>query len=128
MNNSGIHERWEWPNPSLPETRPAYQRLLVAGGGRIWVWPAQASRQEPAPPDWPLVGLPSVLWTEATTGVFDVFGVDGRLLGHVRLPTRVPYSGYPNTPDPVIRGDTLWAITLDEGGAQAVERFRVAWN
>ena len=44
------------------------------------------------------------------------------------ISARVPYSGYPNTPDPVIRGDTVWAITLDEQGAAAVERFRVAWK
>jgi hypothetical protein len=127
MNNSGVYERWEWPNPSLPETRPAYQRFLLGGDGRIWVWPAQASRQDPAPADWPVAGLPSIIWSEATSGIFDVFEVDGRLLGHVRLPERLPYSGYPNTPDPVIRGDTVWAVVVDESGVFGVERFRVDW-
>lgn len=128
MTASGVHEEWEWRGPALPETRPAYQRILPAEGGRLWVWPAQPAHQEPAPPDWPLAGLPAILWTEATTGAFDVFETDGSLLGHVRLPSNIPYSGQPNTPDPVIRGDTLWAVTSDENGAQRVERFLVPWD
>jgi hypothetical protein len=127
MNNSGVYDRWEWPNPSLPETKPAYQRILPASGGRIWIWPAQPSKQEPAPADWPVAGLPSILWTENTSGVFDVFEADGRLRGHVRLPPTSPYSGYPNTPDPLIRGDTVWAVTVSDSTRYAVERFHVAW-
>jgi hypothetical protein len=128
MNNSGVYERWEWPYASLPETRPAYQRILVADGGRVWIWPSQASRQEPAPPDWRLAGLPTIIWAESTTGAFDVFDVDGRLMGHVRMPPELPYSGYPSTPDPVIKGDTVWAVALDERGNQRVERFLVDWE
>jgi hypothetical protein len=128
MNASGARQGWQWRGPPLPETRPAYQRILVADGGRVWVWPAQPSHQEPAPPDWPVAGLPAVLWTEATTGAFDVFGADGRLLGHVRLPSNLPYAPQPNTADPVIRGDTIWAVTVDESRSYAVERFLVAWG
>jgi hypothetical protein len=128
MNASGVHESWEWRGPSLPETKPAYQRILVSSEGRIWVWPARPSTQEHAPADWPLAGLPAVLWTDATTGAFDVFDREGRLLGHVRLPARLPYSGQPATPDPVIRGDTVWAVTRSETGGYGVERFLVPWE
>jgi hypothetical protein len=127
MNNSGVHDSWSWSEAALPGVRPAYQRFLVADDGRFWVWPARPTRQQLAPADWPVAGLPYILWTEASEGAFDVFSAEGRLLGHVRLPERLPYTGYPSTPDPVIRGDTLWAVTVGEAG-QAVERFHITWG
>jgi hypothetical protein len=127
MNASGARPGWNWHDANLPEVRPAFQRLLMADDGRVWVWPARPTVQNPAPPDWPLAGLPSVIWSAASTGAFDVFEADGRLRGHVRLPERLPYTSLPDTPDPVIRGDTLWAVTVADDGVSAVERFRVRW-
>jgi len=128
MNVSGMHEEWSWPDDaSLPPLKPAYGRILVADGGRIWVWPAQASEPVTSPPDWPLAGLPRFIWAEADEGAFDVFDEGGALVGHVRLPGRIPFTPYPDTPDPVIRGDTVWAVSVSQD-VYAIERLRVLWK
>lgn len=54
---------------------------------------------------------------------FDVFEADGTFLGSVRAP-----DGLSVFPEPVFRGDTLWALTRDELDVQRVVRYRVEWE
>lgn len=124
MNNSGrFEEEWKWSGPGIPPEKPAYLRLLGGDDGRIWVWPAHPSDPNPAPEGWAMVGgLPTTLWSEAQTGTFDVFDSTGAFQGHLRLPPEVRYTPFPDTPDPVIRGDTVWTVTNVPG---VVARYRV---
>jgi hypothetical protein len=120
-------EEWGWMGAAIPSVKPTYQRILVADHGDVWVWPTRPSERVAAPPTWPLVGLPAVIFTEPRSGAFDVFAPDGGLRGHVRLPDEVAYTGLVDTPDPVVRGDTVWAIVADSLGAKAVARYTVGW-
>jgi hypothetical protein len=51
---------------------------------------------------------------------FDVFSPNGEFLG----PVKVPLS-FRTEPEPVFRGDFLWAITRDELDVPWVVRFRI---
>jgi hypothetical protein len=126
MNESGYFERWSWSGPDLPAERPAYQRFIPAADGRIWVWPSQPMSPIELPAERP-PGLPRTAYQEDRTGAFDVFAADGRWLGAVRLPPDFPYVPWPETLDPCIRGDTLWAVTVDSLDVEYLTRFAVRW-
>ncbi len=128
LSGPGPGQRWTWRGPGLPATRPAYQRILVAEDGRIWVWPTQARRREDLPPEARAQGFPAHVWLEPGTGAFDVFAKDGRWIGTVALPHDVPYTPYPDTPDPFIRGDTVWAVAVDSLDLKYLARFEVVWT
>jgi hypothetical protein len=49
-----------------------------------------------------------------------VFEPDGRYLGAVRPP-----EGFSVSPEPVIRGDTMWAVSRDELDVTSVVRYRI---
>ena len=120
-------ELWGWEGPPVPEEKPFYHRLLAAGGGRVWVWPSAPSVPTPTPETWALAGLPDTIWVEDLAGTFDVFDPEGELEGHVRLPAEIPYSPFLDIPDPIVRGDTIWAVTRDSTAAVSLARYRVHW-
>jgi len=121
-----FYEGWH-PMPTLPETRPAYARIVLPGDGRIWVWPVQPNRPREIPPDLAARSGVQDGWEISDSGAFDVFERDGRWLGQVALPDGVRYSGYPTRPSMAIRGDTLWAVTRDELDVEYVVRYEVRW-
>jgi hypothetical protein len=127
MNESGTFERWSWTGPDLPAQRPAYQRLIPAADGRVWVWPSQPTAPIDLPPERP-PGAPRVWYLERRTGAFDVFDPDGRWVGAVRLPPQFAYVPWPETPDPYIRGDTVWGVTMDSLEVEYPTRFEVVWR
>jgi hypothetical protein len=116
-----------WAMPPVPSERPAYARLILPGDGRIWVWPEQPSHVEGLDESSAQFAGRSDAWRVGTSGAFDVFDYDGEWLGSVRLPSEFPYSGYPTTPRVVIRGDTVWGVTLDSLGVNYVTRYMVRW-
>jgi len=120
-------EDWSFRGPELPRARPAYDRILTATDGRIWVWPTQPRVPWELPVEAVRSGLPERFWQEPGTGAFDVFEPDGRWLGSVRIPPEWPYTPYPDTPDPFIRGDTIWAVTVDSLEVQYLSRYEVDW-
>ena len=126
-NQSGYFDAWDWRGPDMPGVKPAYQRFIPAEDGRIWVWPGQASEMIETPEPARLAGFPNHAWQDPMTGAFDVFEADGRFVGSVKLPKNLPYSFSPATPDPHIRGDTLWAVTVDSMDVQYLTRFEVRW-
>jgi len=94
---------WRWDGPPIPETKPAWQRILAADDGRLWVrLHTEAERipeEEIVEPDFGGANaLPPERWREPA--VFDVFEPDGRYLGRVEAPAEMGL--YPR---PVIRGD-----------------------
>ena len=48
------------------------------------------------------------------------FNPPQRSLGHVRVP-----ESFGESPEPIIRGDTVWAVTRDELDVARIVRFRV---
>lgn len=112
---------WRWNGPAVPEVKPPFQELLAASDGRIWValhGPGRLvseGRADPAGgPEEPAV------WAEQVR--FDVFEADGRYLGMVDAP-----EGLSLFPQPVIRGDTVWAVLRDDLDVQRIGRFQVQW-
>ena len=112
---------WRWNGPPIPEVKPPFRDLVPASNGRIWVVlhgpgrlvaearpDPQGGEEEPA------------VWTEQVR--FDVFEADGRYLGVVDAP-----DGLSLFPQPVIRGDTVWAVLRDDLDVQRVGRFQVEW-
>ena len=127
-NASRFFQRWAWRGPALPDTRPAYQRFIVAEDGTIWVWPTQARHAESMPAALRQRGYPARVWVDSRTGAFDVFEEDGRWLGTVALPPSVPYTADPGTVDPFMRGDTVWAVVVDSLDLEYLARFQVEWH
>lgn len=126
-SSSGYFDSWEWEGPDLSNSLPAYQRFVPADDGRIWVWPGLPRVRRETPEQFVRAGYPAVYWEDPMTGAFDVFEADGRFVGSVALPPDMPYTFYPATPDPFIRGDTVWAITVDSLEVQYVSIFEIAW-
>jgi hypothetical protein len=110
---------WTWNGASIPETKPAFEDILVGRDGRIWIrvstpgYRMEDPDYDPTDPD----AVPNE-WREAMA--FDVFEPDGTYLGHVKAPeTLSPY------PTPVLDGPHVWAVTRDELGVNRIVRFRM---
>lgn len=128
MRESGFFSQWTWTGDDLPDTKPAYHRIWVADDGRVWLWLAQASVAAPVPDRFRAPGVPLRLWSEPPEGQFEVFEEGGFFVGTVTRPTHLHVSTEPSAPDPIIRGDTMWAVTTDSLGVQYVTRFEVRWG
>lgn len=110
---------WDWDGPPIPDTKPAFSGLITGMDGRIWVL-RDGAAYEVEDPDYD-PGDPydtEIRWRQDRA--LDAFEPDGTFLGTVVLPRdldwRVP---------PVLRADTLWAVTRDEIGVQRVVRFEL---
>jgi hypothetical protein len=119
-------EAWR-PMPALPDARPYYARLIAAGDDRIWVWPNQAPEEWTPSADVQRESGVATALRIGESGAFEVFRRDGRWVGTVALPENVRYSGYPTTPSVVVRGDTIWAVTVGPYDVQTLGRYRVDW-
>lgn len=111
----------------IPDTKPAYANIILPPGGRIWVWPEQPTQRVELTPEQQERWGMTERWQVSTQGAFDVFEADGTWLGKVEIPEDVRYSGYPTAPPVVIRGDTVWAVSLDELNVNYVTKYVVAW-
>lgn len=113
---------WRWNGPGIPATKPPFKDLVINQEGDIWVSlstegipimsEAEAREEEAATGRTPLRFREPV--------AFDVFSPDGHYLGPVRVPR-----SFRIEPEPVIRGDHVWAITRDEMDVPRVVRFRI---
>jgi hypothetical protein len=113
---------WRWNGPDIPVTKPPFDEILVAEDGRIWVRLHTESVEFMSPEE-------ARVEEEATDRTvnryrepvaFDVFERDGRYLGRVSAP-----DGFETSPEPVFRGDTVWAVTADGLGVERVSRFHL---
>lgn len=114
---------WKWNGPSIPETKPPFREMFASREGDIWVLLSQPGR--------PVLSEEDARQEEARSGrrpyrfrefaAFDVFAPDGRYLGYVRVPDT-----FRTDPQPVVRGDHVWAVTRDELDVATVVRFRVS--
>jgi hypothetical protein len=116
---------WKWNGPGIPDVKPAYRRIFAGQDGRIWVQlsmpgeevPVTEEERAPAGPGAAL-RIPSARYVEPV--VFDVFEADGRYIGQVRAPR-----GFSMNPQPIARGDHVWAVFRDELDVNYVARFRI---
>lgn len=113
---------WRWNGPPIPDTKPPFTNIFVGDDGRIWV---QVSQQgvpvmtaEEARDEEDRTGRPAMRFRPPVA--FDVFEPDGTYLGMVRAP-----SDFQLTPEPVARGDYLWAVVRDELDVPSIVRFRI---
>ena len=83
----------------IPRTKPFIDDLYVDDGGRLWV-------RRPSP--------------DPKMTIMDVFDDRGRFLATVRAPFRL--DSYRR---PLIRGDTMYAVALDDDDVQNVVRARI---
>ena len=114
---------WRWNGPPIPDTKPPFSNIIVAQDGRIWVvvsMPGEPipedERDDPVGADGQRRAVRE--WRQPTA--FDVFEPDGRYVGVVRAP-----DGFRGNPQPVIRGDTIWAVVTDGLGVQQIVRMTV---
>ena len=121
---SGLYPGFVWTT-DLGHRKPAYQRILVGAEGRLWLWTPQSSVELERPLELPN-HWPSTHWQEPAGGVFDVFDADGRYLVAVRLPPTFSYTPDPGQAEPAIRGDIVWAVTIDEDDVPSLTRFRLS--
>lgn len=113
---------WRWNGPPVPDTKPPLRGLWVDDDGRIWVHLSQPSVEimdagEVAKEREGTKRMPTRFQEKVA---FDVFERDGRYLGRVNAP-----DGLSIQPEPVIRGDTVWAATRDELDVSCIVRYRI---
>ena len=111
---------WTWNGPDIPSTKPPFRAVFAGDDGRIWVLlsrPGIESADEV--PETTANRFSETVWSEPVA--FDVFEADGRYLGEVSAP-----EGFLRYPEPVFRGDTVWAAIEDADGVRYVKRLEVA--
>jgi hypothetical protein len=113
---------WRWNGPSIPDTKPPFRNVIAGGEGNIWVLTSQRGEptmtQAEAREEEARTRMPPIRFEEPPA--LDVFTPDGRFLGPVRVPST--FSVYP---EPIVRGDTVWAVTRDDLDVATIVRFRL---
>jgi hypothetical protein len=114
---------WRWNGPSVPDTKPPFKKLFASAEGDVWVVLSTEGRATMSAAE-----QEAAFRRDARTPLrfvepveLDVFDRDGRYLGAVRPP---PSFGV--EPEPIVRGDRVWAVTRDELDVASVTRFRMA--
>jgi len=121
---------WNWTGAPIPANKPAYQRFQVGEDGRIWVQVFTAGVPIPAaeleamrPPTSSAAGSGAasaprrIQLTTREPLVYDVFEVDGRLLGRVALPGGARIIR--------MRGNLVWGSRSDADGVDYAVRYRI---
>ena len=113
---------WRWNGPSVPDAKAPFKEIFVSDEGNIWVSLATAGV--------PRMSVAEAREEEQASGrlplrfeeppAFDVFAPDGRFLGHVSVPR-----SFRIEPEPIVRGDYVWAVARDEFDVASVMRFRI---
>ncbi len=113
---------WSWNGPPIPDTKPPFRDVFTSWEGNIWVLVSQGGRatmtEEEAREEERRSGIPPLRFAEPAA--FDVFAPDGRFLGHVTAPL-----SFRTRPEPIIRGDTVWAVSRDEMDVATLVRYQV---
>jgi hypothetical protein len=114
--------RWRWNGPEMPTTKPPFKQLFVSEEGDIWV--ALSSQGRPRMSEAEAIAerevsgrTPLRFWEPPR---LDVFSSRGEYLGPVRTPETLRFE-----PEPIVRGDYMWALTRDELDVPSVVRFRI---
>jgi hypothetical protein len=119
-----VMKNWQWTGPGLPDIKPPYLRILPNQDGGFWLWRSRKGVRERMPAGAP-PELGKYWWKNSPSSTFDVFRQDGRYLGEVHAPDNLVFEGHPGTADPLIRGDTVWAVTHDSLDVEYLTRFEL---
>lgn len=84
----------------IPDAKPALRDFTIDDRGRLWVLPSMTA--------------------DSAARALDVFDRDGVYLGRVALPGSISFY-----PPPVIEGDVMLALFVDDLGVQRVERLEI---
>lgn len=113
---------WRWNGPNVPDGKPPFRELFLSWEGNLWVVLSQEGV--------PKMSVAEASELERASGrvplrfeeppAFDVFAPDGRFLGHVKAPENLAIE-----PEPIVRGDYLWAVVRDDLDVASVVRFRI---
>jgi len=113
---------WSWNGPPIPDTKPPFRNLFVSAEGNVWVLVSQEGRATmtlaEAREEEQRTHVPPLRFQEPEA--YDVFAPDGEFLGHVRIP-----ESFRSRPEPIVRGDTVWAVTRDELDVPRIVRFEI---
>ena len=113
---------WSWNGPPIPDTKPPFRDLFASEEGNIWVLVSQEGRatmtEEDAREEERRTNMPPLRFEEPPA--YDVFAPDGRFVGHVSVPET-----FSTRPGPIVRGDSVWAVTRDELDVPTIVRFRI---
>jgi hypothetical protein len=114
---------WRWNGPPVPDTKPPYRGLFAGDDGRIWVVVSQPGvemmSEAEAREEEERTDVRPVRFREPV--VFDVFEADGRYIGRVETP-----AGFSLSPQPIMRGDQVWATIRDELDVTYIVQYRIA--
>jgi hypothetical protein len=113
---------WTWNGPPIPDEKPPFTEIFASWEGNIWVCLSTEGT--------PRMTIEEAADEEVRTGrrpfrfqesvAFDVFSPLGRYLGHVSPP-----ESFRIEPEPIVRGDHVWAVTRDALDVPRVVRFRI---
>jgi len=112
---------WVWNGPEIPRTKPPFREVYVGDDGRIWVLVSRPGVKDSTATEMEGSGDLAhavTTWTEPVA--FDVFEPDGRYLGEVAAP-----DGFQTWPEPIFRGDTVWASIEDTDGIRYIHRMEI---
>jgi hypothetical protein len=112
---------WQWTGP-VPTSKPHFLGIRVADDGRLWVQVTTASEVIPDAERPTMVrpgsSTPVPYGTRFRQAlVYDVFAPSGEFLGRIPVPPRASLLA--------MRGNHIWARTLDADDVQTVIRFRI---
>jgi hypothetical protein len=113
---------WVWNGPDIPKVKPPFRTVYAADDGRIWVLLSQPGARDSTADSEAGTGTRAFsipTWKEPVA--FDVFEPDGRYLGEVQAP-----EGFQTWPEPIFRGDTVWAAVEDRDGVRYIHRMQIA--
>jgi hypothetical protein len=98
LAQSGLADR-----SRVPKVRPAFRGMVIDDRGNLWVEPTVADADQGK--------------------VFDVFDPQGRLLGQVRSSVKLSFPEWAGRP--LIRGDRIYAVSVDADGSTAIVVGRI---
>jgi len=111
---------WHWQGPEVPSHKPPWLSVFAGMDGSIWVFRSTVAVEQPDPawdPQHPQDGFPTQ-W--AAPRVADVFDVEGRYLGPVKIPDEMRLY-----PSPVFSEESAWAVSMHELGYPQIVRYRL---
>jgi hypothetical protein len=113
---------WRWNGPPIPDTKPPFRSISAGEDGRIWVMLSQPSTEimteAEAKAEYDRTQRHPDRFRERVA--YDVFEPDGTYLGRVETP-----EGFSTSPEPIFRGDYVWATMRDENEVTYIVRFRI---
>jgi hypothetical protein len=87
----------------IPKVRPALNGMVIDDRGNLWVEPTVSEEEQGK--------------------VFDVFDPQGRLLGQVRSSVNLSFPAWAGRP--LIRGDRIYAVSVDNDGSTSIVIGRI---